>query len=178
MTTHLTDEILNEFIDDVIDADARRLVESHLKTCPACRIVLEKLRHVATALKALPEEPLIHDLTPVVLSLLPKQRNRFIQKLILSIQAGIALGLISSIMRAALIFFQPKVDIRLLLTAWINLISRVSFRLPTLDLHQLGLSAYCLPLPASVMAILIAVVAILLGLGNARLLRNGSEIRK
>lgn len=68
---HLDEDVLNEYLDDLLDAGQARTVEAHLEGCPACRQRLDMLRAVFQALDDLPDEPLTRDLSAVILARLP-----------------------------------------------------------------------------------------------------------
>lgn len=66
--THLTDDQLNEVLDNsILDTSTLR----HLDTCTDCRTRLEDLRSVFTTLEAIPEVQPPRDLTASILSHLP-----------------------------------------------------------------------------------------------------------
>ena len=65
---HLTDETLNEFLDQALEAPARAAVAEHLATCAACSRRLEALRAVFSGLAELPPAPLGRDLRAGVLA--------------------------------------------------------------------------------------------------------------
>lgn len=69
---HLDEELLNEYLDNVLDAQQRQRAEAHLAGCPDCRARLDELQAVFLALEALPESPLAHDLSAGVLRALPR----------------------------------------------------------------------------------------------------------
>ena len=56
---------LSEYLDDEdLGAPERREIEAHLRSCAACRIVLDELREVRAHAQALPDEPPAADLWP------------------------------------------------------------------------------------------------------------------
>jgi anti-sigma factor RsiW len=65
---HLTDEMLNEFLDQALDRPAHAAAEAHLAACGQCAARLAELGAVFVNLAALPDRPLEHDLTPGVMS--------------------------------------------------------------------------------------------------------------
>ncbi len=182
---HLTESTLNEYLDEALDQSARRAVEAHLDACPRCRARLDDLRLVFYSLSLLSEKPLAHDLTPRILDRLPGPTLPLGWKLALAIQAGVAMGLLGAIGQVMMGFLRPMMDTRLLVGGWIDLFNGISFRIPDIDFHMpvidarpLDLSGYSLPFSAPVTIILLVTVAILWGLGNARLLRNGHEVQR
>ena len=65
-TSHLTDKLLNSWVDGVVTADERSLICTHLEHCQVCRDELESLRAVKRLLSDLPEHhlPRSFQLTP------------------------------------------------------------------------------------------------------------------
>ncbi|MBM3124623.1 MAG: hypothetical protein FJZ87_06060 [Chloroflexi bacterium] len=61
---HLTDDQLNEYLDDALPKRAR--AESHLSTCAECTARLSALRSLAAEIESLPEESLARNLAPAV----------------------------------------------------------------------------------------------------------------
>ena len=54
MTTHLTEDLLNGFVDGALEAGARREVESHLAGCASCRAEAAELRALLASARELP----------------------------------------------------------------------------------------------------------------------------
>ncbi|MBN1311251.1 MAG: zf-HC2 domain-containing protein [Anaerolineae bacterium] len=173
--SHLTEETLNKYLDEVLDPSAHLSVEAHLASCPACQNRFNDLQSVFHTLSLLDEKTLVRDLAPGVLARLPAPPLPLGWRLVLAIQAGLAMGLLGAIAQVALGFLGSQIDARLLMNAWIDTFGRISLRIPTLDLHMLGLPGYSLPISAPASIVLLVVVTVLWGLGNARLLRNGHE---
>ncbi|MGQ0603669.1 MAG: anti-sigma factor family protein [Anaerolineales bacterium] len=69
---HLTDELLNEYLDQALPADGRSQVEAHLAGCAECVARLDSLRSLFATLEALPTVPLARDLSAGVLARLPQ----------------------------------------------------------------------------------------------------------
>ena len=66
--THLTEELLNEYLDNALAPAARTDAEVHLATCVACRDELESLRSLFAEIESLPNVPLERDLTSAVMA--------------------------------------------------------------------------------------------------------------
>jgi anti-sigma factor RsiW len=66
--THLSDDTLNELLDEALAPQPRAAVERHLAGCADCAVRLADLRVLFAELAALPEEGLETDLTPLVVS--------------------------------------------------------------------------------------------------------------
>jgi predicted anti-sigma-YlaC factor YlaD len=173
---HLTETQLNEYLDEALSAAQQRRVEAHLSKCAACRAELKTLRGIFHTLASLPEVDLQRDLTPSVMRNASRQNIAFGWKLALAAQAGLALGLIIVFGRIFSSLFHPKLDLRPFLTAGLNLFSQFSFKFPTLDVHKFSLVTLRLPIPVSATIILLVVVVILWGVGNSKLLQNGSAV--
>lgn len=65
-TNHLSDELLNSWVDGVVTADERSIICTHLEHCQLCRDELESLRTVKRLLSDLPQVrlPRSFQLTP------------------------------------------------------------------------------------------------------------------
>ena len=71
MHPHLTDETLNEYLDEALPAAPAAAVAAHLAECAGCTARLASLRALFAELDALPEVPLSRNLAPAVLAALP-----------------------------------------------------------------------------------------------------------
>lgn len=169
---HLTESQLNEYLDNAISAQKQRIIEMHISECAECHNKLEDMRGLFTTLAGLPEEALHHDLTPLVMSRLPDQKLRLGWKLVLGVQAGITLGLIT-----------------LLAVNLLPIVSRqtvaavFSLKLPIIELPVIHLPSFVLPTfslqPSTGNLVFLAASALILwGVGNATLLRGRREIQK
>jgi anti-sigma factor RsiW len=98
---HLTETLLNEYLDAALDSFSRRQAETHLAACPACRARLDELQATFAALETVPEQALGRDLAPGVLIRLPRRRERLCWRLVLAAQAAGALGLLAWLFPAA-----------------------------------------------------------------------------
>jgi anti-sigma factor RsiW len=63
---HLSDEILNEWLDEAVEPPARAAVEAHLAGCQDCAARLDTLRSLFVRLDTLPDLPLERDLSASV----------------------------------------------------------------------------------------------------------------
>jgi len=59
-------EIISAWMDDALAVDERAVLETHLRTCPACAGLLTKMQGLQTAMARLPEVELGVDLAPLV----------------------------------------------------------------------------------------------------------------
>lgn len=92
--SHLSDLLLNQYLDLALNPDELRRVELHLNGCPICSTRLEELHSLYSVLKAYQEESLPRDLTPFILRRMPGQRSQTAFRLLLVAQAGISVGLV------------------------------------------------------------------------------------
>ena len=72
---HLTDDVLNEYLDEALSAELRAMADDHLRACRTCTGRLAELSELFSALKGLPEMPLERDMSPHVVDTL-KSRAR------------------------------------------------------------------------------------------------------
>ncbi len=66
--THLSEETLNEYLDNALAPSARAAADAHLAACPACMAELESLRSLFAQIEALPEATLQRDLSTAVVA--------------------------------------------------------------------------------------------------------------
>jgi anti-sigma factor RsiW len=94
---HLTEQVLNEFLDDRLTAAERARAEAHLETCAACGAELEALRRLFDALAGLPLAP-APDLVPGVLARVDPRRQAPLPRrwwwLVPALQVAAALALL------------------------------------------------------------------------------------
>ncbi len=174
MTVHLSDEQLNEILDDRAGEAARR----HLDACDECRARFAELQAVFTALEALPEQPLRRDLTASVLARLPEKRRARAWSWTLAIQSALA---------AALLAFQARefgfsADALLpQVTSWLSILQVPTFILPSFNfaLADLQLPSFGVEFSSFNLTLLLASAALLWLVGNFSLLRgDGLRTRK
>jgi anti-sigma factor RsiW len=170
---HLTDEQLNEYLDN--ETTERAQIETHLASCDECAARLTALKTLFTEIESLPELELTHPLaarfTPT--PSLPVAQLPTWLTLTATLQA--VLALITVIVAAPFISkFLPVVqmpsptDIFLQLQSqWIAWLDALSvFQLPTLP--QIPV----IELPTLVVVLTLASVSMLWLVGNGLLLRN------
>jgi predicted anti-sigma-YlaC factor YlaD len=94
---HLSEEVLNEYLDGALDGAARQLADAHLAGCSACRAQLDELRNVFVLLSTLADEASASDLATPVRSTAdtawPIARGRTMA--LLAAQGGVALILLA-----------------------------------------------------------------------------------
>lgn len=68
MNIHLDAAILNLYLDDALDAQARADADAHLQHCAACRAELERWRGVFSVFKTWRNEPIPRDVSVAVMA--------------------------------------------------------------------------------------------------------------
>jgi len=169
---HLTEEQLNEYLDEV--TTERVQIEAHLSSCDECAARLSMLQNLFTELDSLPELELTRDLAaPFILRpSLPAQLPKFLT-LTASLQAAVALAalIIAVPFVSALLpqielpsFTKLFFQIQSQWTVWLDQLSTLTLptfqpiNLPTLEMSSLLFT--------------LAGVSVLWILGNGLLLRN------
>jgi anti-sigma factor RsiW len=71
---HLSDETINECLDQTLAPDQRELVEAHLAACPFCAGRIAELRALFANLDALPDLALELDFAPAVIRQIAEQQ--------------------------------------------------------------------------------------------------------
>ncbi len=74
MNPHLSDETLNEFLDQALEGSVRSAAAAHLEACAACSARMQMLSAVFSDLADLPPAPLARDLRAGVLAAVRAQR--------------------------------------------------------------------------------------------------------
>ncbi len=171
--SHLPETLLNEYLDERLAPADRQATELHLKECAGCRSRLEELRSVFQFLGEAPERTLKHDLAPAVLARLQVRRLPVFLRIVLAVQAGLGIGMLALMVRLGWTLFQPKGHAPFSLPNLFSLADQFAFH-PVIELQSLKLPG--LPLPAPTLIIILIVSILLLGMGNAKLLKNGSRI--
>ena len=171
---HLTDEQLNEYLDNA--STERAFIESHLDSCDECAARLSTLQTLFADLDSLAEVTLSHDLAARFRPRpsLPAQLPRWLT-LTASLQAAAALVALI----VAIPFFSimvPKVEmpsfttwlfeIQSLWTSWLDALS--NYQLPITQFPNLA----TYPVELSTLFIALAIVSIFWIFGNGLLLRN------
>lgn len=72
---HLSDETINETLDQSLTPDQCAEVEAHLAACPECAARLNKMRILFSDLGSLPELDLAVDLAPVIIARLEQNAS-------------------------------------------------------------------------------------------------------
>jgi anti-sigma factor RsiW len=167
---HLTDDQLNEYLDEV--TTERAYIEAHLSSCDECAARLSTLQNVFTELDSLPELELTRNLAAsfTLRPSLPAQLPKFLT-LTVSLQAAVALtaiilavpfvaNLLPVIEMPSLV--EISVQVQSQWTAWLDTLA--TFQFPTMpELPIMEMSS---------LLITFAGVSVLWILGNGLLLRN------
>ena len=169
---HLTDEQLNEYLDN--ETSERAQIEAHISTCDECAARLTGLQTLFTEIESLPELELAHSLA-ARLALPSSLSAKLPHFLTLTVTLQAAIALISLILAAPFIInLLPDIEAPSLTgilfqlqrqwTAWLDLFS--SFQLPALpQLPALEISGLMLTLT-------LVGVSMLWVLGNGLLLKK------
>lgn len=171
---HLTDEQLNEYLDNA--STERAFIESHLDSCDECAARLSALQALFADLDSLPEVTLSTDLAARfrLRPNLPAQLPRWLT-LTATLQAAAALiALIVAIPFFSIMLPQVEMpsfttwlfEIQSLWTSWLDTLS--TFQLPIYQFTNLP----TYPVELSTLFIALAIVSIFWIFGNGLLLRN------
>jgi hypothetical protein len=173
---HLTNDQLNEYLDNETSSDGRVQIESHLSSCDECAARLFTLQDLFAEIESLPELALTRDLAaPFTLrSSLPAKVPAFLT-LTVTLQAVIAL--VAIIVAAPFVIqLLPAIEMPSLgnvfiqlqtqWTIWLDMLSQI--QMPTLPTFSFELSSLYL------MTALVVVSMIWL-VGNGLLLRNQTK---
>lgn len=167
--SHLTEETLNEYLDNALTPAARADVDAHLAACDTCTAELESLRTLFAQIGSLPEATLERNLTPIVVARLPVRVG-------MSRPLGWALaaqGLVALVLLAALLPFAdfsslnlptltPDLFILPTLPTLSSLFTQITVTLPSLSLP--------IDMPTLLLVPLLASVGLLWLVGNGLLL--------
>jgi hypothetical protein len=102
---HPDPDLLQAYLDQVLENQQRQELEEHLAGCSHCRSLLHSMQSLAARLENLPELSLGRDLSPIILSRL-RERNALSPGLALTLAvealaAGAAIGVLIPIIQAA-----------------------------------------------------------------------------
>ncbi len=172
---HLTDEQLNEYLDN--ETNEREQIELHLFSCGECAMRLAALQKLFAEIESLPELPLTRDIARFVAA--GQWNLRLPHWLRLTVFAQAALALIALILSIPFITtYIPQIDVASLISPLFEIQSLWNAWLDSLSTLQLPTIPE-LPLPIlemSSLLILLASAFVLWIVGNGILLRN--QIRR
>jgi predicted anti-sigma-YlaC factor YlaD len=169
---HLSESLLNEFLDDELTKESRVAVETHVAECPECQASVEELRNLFAELKQLADELPSHNLSTLALTSLPRRGLSLWARLVLAVQAGLALGVLIVIFRYA---WKYIIGIVHGLRPWEWYSHPISVKLPVIELSLPKLTAFKMPIPLPILIAMLVIVLAFWWLGNIRLLRDGNE---
>jgi hypothetical protein len=166
--THLTDEQLNEVLDDAIFDHS---ILGHLDACPDCKQRLDEMRALFADIESLPELALPRDLTASVIVKLPAPRTVRPWTWLSAAQAVGAFAILtwlasSFVLPTEIATYQPP-TFNSLLASVLQLLSSFTFEAPTFDLKPLTID-----LQSTAILAFIVSAAILWLVGNGLLLRT------
>lgn len=69
---HLSEELIHEYLDQMLNKTTQQKAESHLANCEECSAQVGEFQALFSVLDEVPEISLTHDLTPAILGHLPK----------------------------------------------------------------------------------------------------------
>ncbi len=191
--SHLSKEIINEYLDQMLDDKSRQQAEAHLDTCEQCRAELADLEMLFSSLDELPEIPLTRDLKAGVLARLPKemqipvlwQQPAFVMQSLLTVVL-LAIGVPILKTFSQRIPTLPTITLPTysgIVAEFVNLLAwrfeftftmpEITFAMPTVPtLPHLPIS-----FEPRIMLIVIVVATTLWGIGNFSLLRSKPEVQ-
>ena len=144
---HLSETLLNAYLDDLLEETKRAQVDTHLAMCPQCQARLQDLQLVFDSLADLPEVELERDLTPEVIARLPHPPVRFARSRSIAVQWGVVLG--ASLWSAMLVVGNIKLpslqEITKLIFFELPVLSQSSLQFPSISLPRLELPSFSLP---------------------------------
>lgn len=168
---HLTDEQLNEYLDET--ANERAQIEVHLSACDECAARLTTLQNLFNEIESLPELALTRDLAApfIQTSSLPARLPAWLP-LTMALQAAAALIVFIAaapfVIRLIPDIETPSLSTVLIQfqTQWTDWLDRLS------QFHMPSLPAFSLELSSLYLMSALAVVSMLWLVGNGLLLRN------
>jgi hypothetical protein len=169
---HLSEDLLNEFLDDELTEESRTAVEAHVAECAECRARVDELRNLFVELKQLSDELPSHNLFTLTLTPLPRRGLSLWARLVLAVQAGLALGILIAIFRSVWTYVIGIVNG---LHPWEWLSGPIPVKMPVIELSLPKLTAFKMPIPLPILIVMLVIVLAFWWLGHIRLLRNGSE---
>jgi hypothetical protein len=179
-TDHVTDEQLNEYLDN--ESGERAQIETHLSTCDECAARFTALKTLFTEIESLPELELTHNLAARFMTppSLPANLWRWLT-LTATLQAAVAITMV--VIAAPFIsnllpplqtpsFTDVLIQIQTQWTAWLDLLS--TLRLDSGQVFQMPplLQIPALEISSLVIALTLVSVSMLWLVGNGLLLRK------
>lgn len=176
---HVSEEMLNEYLDDALTQSQKNVIEDHLRTCEECSIRLNELRALFNEIESLSDVKLERDLSKGVAAA-ANRRVTFAPLLWLIFAAQAVAAVVAFAVAGSLVtpLIQQTVDANVIITQsaetltmeWANWVSESQFAL------EQTLQTLTQPLPLEVpmlmIALLIAAVSLLWITGNGLLITS------
>ena len=197
---HLSEELLNFYLDKELDQVSQQSVESHLATCKECRTHLNDLELLFSALEELPDIPLARDLTKNVLASIPKitpvpalwRQPAFIfQSILTIIFVAVGMPMIKRLDEEFSIWINALILPAIELPSFVEMVSQLApllkwdpqyfFTLPKISLSAPSLPtipSFSFSTDTNHLLFLVASAVILWMVGNIALLRNNPEVQE
>ena len=198
--SHLSDELLNTYLGQMLDEVTQQSVEAHLTMCEQCSAQLSELEILFSTLVDLPDMPLTHDLTPGVLERLPKvapipalwrQPAFLMQSLLTIILLAVNMPILRELGQQAIMWrkkillptlqllqFPSLSKIVTQLTPLLSWKPQFSLTLPELSFTLPTLPPLPVSLDANIVLMLVLSAGMLWMIGNFSLLRSKPEVRE
>ncbi|MPM48635.1 hypothetical protein SDC9_95361 [bioreactor metagenome] len=168
---HLSDELFNEYLDGILSPEVQQEVDRHLADCANCRDLLADLHLVDAALEALGDQIPPRNMASMVIGKLQRRRIPVLLEIALSVQAGLALGLLIIFSDLGLQLLKINGQMGLPILFKINWAETHIFQ-PHLQMHVPKFIG--VPLPGLTLGLLALFFAFLVVIGNYRLLTRGN----
>ena len=180
---HISETTLNAYLDGLLGETDRNQVENHLRQCPECRIRHQGLELVFSSLAALPDARLARDLTPAILSRLPKKQSLPVLSRVLAVQWGMVLGVsLWGAMQAVNSIKLPSFELWMKLALLelpvlsVSVFQVPSFSMPVLEFPQVSLPTFDLQFSLPQIALVLVSTSLLWLVGNYTLLRHKKQL--
>jgi predicted anti-sigma-YlaC factor YlaD len=111
--SHLSEETLNEYLDNALAPSAHAAADAHLAACAACMAELKTLRSLFAAIESLPEAALERDISAAVVARLGQRAG--VPRVIRWALAGQALAVAVILLLAWPLFDLSAMDLPILL---------------------------------------------------------------
>ena len=177
---HLSDEILNEYLDDALPPDARAEVESHLRDCADCELRFDQLADLFFELSALPEADLTRDLSAdVVRTLTPQPLPRLLKWTALLQVAATLTALVASLPLLQTMFAMdiPAIALPSLLDLTLRFDQTVTEMQTLFTQYQWQMPRLSFEISSLYITVAVFSVTLLWLVGNGLLLRKSNLIR-
>lgn len=183
---HITEEQLNDYLDNLLDEPTRHSIQAHLSLCAECHSRLDEIEGVFAKLESLSDIPMPRDLTPLIMAYLPGREPAPVWTRGFAAQSGIVAGFLFWVAVQAIPFVRlpslpplemPIPEIEALIARLLALQFKFyPFNPPDFDFDlpvvQFYTPAIHLPISTSYLVTLVMLALLLWVIGNVILLRN------